>query len=256
MTVFSKALSFVIPILLCVACKGEVGDDVVPGVCGDGIVQSDVEECDDANFIDNDGCSSLCSTSTKIVTEDINGFNPANSTFAFFTRNVITTDLDNDGGLFDDAISQFIVITSTRPDLCDIAVNDPFLETVSDTFGFILVVKQELNSVGDNFGAQDDLTGKGIAGDGLKVSAFFFVRDINSPNLDIFSGVSERKGNFRFVIQNGVLNGFAQDTIVGDFADTPDTDIDGDGTLDFHAISPTTIEIALVNAQECNSIFR
>jgi cysteine-rich repeat protein len=46
---------------------GECAKGCVPGpVCGDGGLQPDFEECDDANNDDGDGCSAGCKIETII----------------------------------------------------------------------------------------------------------------------------------------------------------------------------------------------
>jgi cysteine-rich repeat protein len=63
------------------SCEGPPGGETCqPPVCGDGVIEG-VEECDDANTMDGDGCSSACIVEVTLESEPNNTFATANGPF-------------------------------------------------------------------------------------------------------------------------------------------------------------------------------
>lgn len=58
--------------------------DIAPVGCGDGIIDFSSEDCDDGNFVDNDGCSASCTVELDVVCEQLPSLTlgPVDTTFA------------------------------------------------------------------------------------------------------------------------------------------------------------------------------
>lgn len=155
----------------------DCADDVacLEAIPGDGIRTPQLEECDDGNLVDGDGCSADMTLEdlTTITSNDINGVNPAAATKSVFVP-VGGIDFNGDG-VVDDAFdldddnvadaSVLFIISTDRSDICDLFLafgdiigflfNGLFSAAIDGTFALTMVQLSngQAFTVGDFTGA-------------------------------------------------------------------------------------------------------
>jgi cysteine-rich repeat protein len=98
--------------------------------CGDGILQSG-EACDDGNQAFGDGCDDTCLIEvSEFTVPDINNTNVNQARFAIFSNRVSSIDLHPDGtapdGTVDVDLAALHIIISDKENFCDLIAADPF----------------------------------------------------------------------------------------------------------------------------------
>lgn len=107
--------------LLAVGCAGELsgsgddtgggGDDVQPGICGDGALNSG-EACDDGNTTPGDGCSSSCSNESSVPRVQVS-MNKTSVSTDLYVDNEITVTLTAMNGFAGDVTLAPSVVDGT-----------------------------------------------------------------------------------------------------------------------------------------------